>query len=209
MELGRAIAAVAGPLQRKIRLMLTRGVVKLIDPSTLLQELQVVAVGDEVLDRIEHWEQYGYTSHPKPGSEALLAAIGGDRDHLVVVSVADRRFRLKGLAEGEVALYSDEGDVIHFKRGKELLVQTGKLTANASVSATITTPLMTVVASTKVVMTTPLVEASGDLAVAGAMTALSVAASTTVTDAAGTMQDMRDTYNSHNHDGGSGPVPGM
>jgi len=38
-----------------------------------------------------------------------------------VIAVEDRRYRTKGLAEGEVALYTDEdgsgGHRIHFKRG--------------------------------------------------------------------------------------------
>ena len=105
------------PIHRRLSLIVTRALVNLVDSEKLMQEIQVQSVGGETLDGIEHFEPYGYTSRAKQGAEALLAALGGKRSHLVAVSVADRRFRLKGLAEGEVAMYTDEGDVIHFKRG--------------------------------------------------------------------------------------------
>jgi phage gp45-like len=35
----------------------------------------------------------------------------------VVISIEDRRYRLTGLAEGEVALYDDLGQVVHLRRG--------------------------------------------------------------------------------------------
>lgn len=212
MELG-TLEKVLRPIQRKLRLLATRGVVKLVNPATLLQELQIAALGDEVLDRIEHWEPYGYTSRPLAGAEALLLSLGADRDHTVAVNVADRRFRLKGLLSGEVALYTDEGDVIHFKRGNELLIDTmGTLVANAGTSATVTSPLVNVTASTKCTIDSPLTEVTtdlqvgGDLAVGGNQTVTGTLAATgaissaaSVGDPTGTMADMRTTYNGHTH----------
>jgi phage baseplate assembly protein V len=160
VELRRALEKMLQPLQRKLRLMVTRGVVQLVDPSTLLQQLQLKAVGEEVLDNIEHWEPYGYTSRPHPGAEALLLSVGGDRDHTVAVNVADRNFRLKGLQSGEVALYTDEGDVIHFRRGNHIYVDAmTKITAKA--------PNVDVIASVKVLLSAPLVDITGDLQVGG------------------------------------------
>ncbi len=186
MELGRIIDKALQPLRRKLRLIATRGVVKLVDPARLLQELQVAAVGEELLDAIEHWEPYGYTSNPQPGAEALLLSLGGDRDHAVAVSVADRRFRLKGLQSGEVALYTDEGDVIHFKRSNKILIDSAneitinaanKLIANtdvaevtATTSAKVTSPVVDVIASSKVTLNTPQTDLTGVLNVTGLIT---------------------------------------
>lgn len=198
MELMRQLEKMLSPLYRKLRMLATRGVVQLVDPSTLLQELQIAALGQEVLDNIEHWEPYGFTSNPHPGAEALLLSLGGDRDHTVAVNVADRRFRLTGLASGEVALATDEGDVMHFRRGNQILIDTmGTLVANAGTSATITTPLATIVASTKVVFDTPLTQCTGDFDAAGS-----------VSDATGSMQGMRDIYNGHTAPGDSGGTTG-
>ena len=63
---------------------------------------------DEVLDRAERFQQYGLTSHPHPGAEALLLAVGGMRQHPIVAAIDDRRYRPTGLEEGEVCLYSSE-----------------------------------------------------------------------------------------------------
>lgn len=179
MELMRIINKVLQPVHRKLRLMVTRGVVQLVDPSTMLQQLQLKAIGGELLDAIEHWEPYGYTSRPHPGAEALLLSVGGDRDHAVAVSVADRRFRLKNLAKGEVALYTDEGDVIHFKRGNHIYIDAlSKITAKASnvdiiasTQANVTSPLVNVIASTKITLDAPTTELTGVLNVAGLITA--------------------------------------
>lgn len=174
MELGRLIEKALAPLQRKLRLMATRAIVRMVDPGALLQQLQVAAVGGELLDNIEHWEPYGFTSNPQPGAEALLLSLGGDRDHAVVVNVADRRFRLRNTAPGEVALFTDEGDVIHFKRGNHIYIDS----ANQ----------VTVKAANKVLIDAPLAEFTGNIEAAGH-----------VRDGVGTMQQIRDIYNGHTH----------
>jgi phage gp45-like len=112
----RTFARLLAPLERRIKLLATRAVVRLVDPGAFLQLLQVEALAGELLDGVEHLEPYGYTSHPHPGAEALLLSLGGRRAHAVVVSVADRRYRLKGLVAGEVALYDDQGNQIVFRR---------------------------------------------------------------------------------------------
>lgn len=101
--------------------MVTRGVVRLIDDAVKMQELQVTALAGEVLDGVEHIQQYGFTAHPHPDADCLILNVGANRAHPIVIAVEDRRYRTKGLAEGEVALYTDEdgsgGHRIHFKRG--------------------------------------------------------------------------------------------
>lgn len=190
MELSRAIAKHLNPLLRRLRTIATRGVVKLVDPATMLQELQVAALGDELLDKIEHWESYGFTSSPHEGAEALLLSLGGDRDHTVAVNVADRRYRIKGLESGEVALYTDEGDVIHFKRGNHIYV-------DAMTKVTVKAPNVDVVASTEILLDTPLVRCTGNIEAAG-----------DITDHTCSVQSVRDTYNGHTHPGDSGGTTG-
>ncbi|WP_431477838.1 phage baseplate assembly protein domain-containing protein [Massilia eburnea] len=58
----------------------------------------------------------GFTSVPKPGAEGVVVFVGGNRDHGLVIAVEDRRFRLKGLASGEVAIYDDQGQKVHLTR---------------------------------------------------------------------------------------------
>lgn len=112
----RHLQKMLAPLRRRLLALATRGVVRLVDAEKGRQELQVL-VFDGTLDEVEHFEGYGLTSHPPKGAEAILLALGGSRDHTVALVVGDRRVRLKGLEQGEVALYDDEGTTIILRRG--------------------------------------------------------------------------------------------
>lgn len=143
--------------------MLARSVVRLIDDAKALQTLQVEALAGETRDRVERFQQYGFTAHPLAGAEAILLSLGGNRDHAVAIAVDDRRHRKNGLAPGEVALYTDEGDFIHFKRGRLIDVVAGT-------KVKVTAPDVEVVASTKVAITSPLTDVTGNLTVSGLIT---------------------------------------
>ena len=138
--------------------ILARGAVALGNSASKLQSLQLRLLAGEVKDNVEHLEPYGYTASPLEGAEALAGFIGGDRSHAVVIVVADRRFRLQGLKPGEVALYTDEGDFIHFKRGRIIDIETVTLNVKASDSVNFDTPLIS---------TTGRIESAGDQIAAG------------------------------------------
>lgn len=116
-ELVRAIAKVVAPLQRRVQLGVSRAVVKMVNDSLKCQGLQISMLAGELQDGVEHFQPYGFTAHPKPGAEGVFLSVGGNRSHGIVVCVGDRRYRLKGLEEGEVALYDDQGSKVHLKRG--------------------------------------------------------------------------------------------
>ncbi|WP_263264036.1 phage baseplate assembly protein V [Pseudomonas sp. RIT-PI-S] len=122
--------------------MLTRGVVALAKPTTKMQALQMRLTHGEVKDSMEHLEPYGFTSCPHEGAEGLAAFMGGDRSHGVVVVVADRRYRLTALQAGEVAIYTDEGDKIHLKRGRIIDIETGTLNIRAATAVNIDAPVI-------------------------------------------------------------------
>lgn len=104
------------PLQNRLQMMIGRAVIAAIDDATLLQTLQIELAADEAQDGVEHFQPYGLAYHPLPGAEAIALGVGGLRSHAVVLTVADRRYRLKGLQAGEVALYDDLGQSIHLTR---------------------------------------------------------------------------------------------
>lgn len=172
------------PLRQAVRLMVARAVVGLVNDGTQLQGLQVSLLADEVRDDVERFQDYGFTSHPHPGAEAVAVCVAGNRDHALVVAVDDRRYRLTGLAAGEVAIYTDQGDKIVLKRGGTIEVT----------------------AATKVRIVAPLVEMTGNLQVDG-----NIVATGNVSDAGGakSMAGMRATYNGHTHSPGPGPSAGM
>lgn len=118
-------------LGNALRNVVVRGVVAVVDAGRKLQAIQVRLTAGEVKGNVEHFEPYGWTSHPHPGAEAVVAFLGGDRSHGVVLCAADRRYRLVGLEAGEVAIYSDEGDSVVLKRGRVVEVTTETFRLNA------------------------------------------------------------------------------
>ena len=123
--------------------LLVRGVVVMSNAKQKLQALQVRLTAGEVKDGLEHLEPYGFTSNPLAGAEVLTAFIGGDRSHGVVIVASDRRYRIKEMAPGEVALYTDEGDRIHFKRGRIIDIETSTLNIKALTAVNFDTPTIT------------------------------------------------------------------
>lgn len=139
----RSIDRLLLPIRRRVALMVSRAVVTLVNDAAKMQTLQLSILDGETLDGAEHWQPYGFTAVPHGGAEALVLSVGGHRAHSVVVSCGDRRYRLTGMQGGEVAIYTDEKDKIHFKRGREIEVETLTLKVNAATSVDYDTPLLT------------------------------------------------------------------
>jgi len=103
-------------LFNRIQMMAARAIATQVDDSKGLQSLQVELLADEVQDSVERFTEYGFTSVPLADAEAVTLSPGGLRSRAIVICVADRRYRLKGLESGEVALHDDQDQVIHIKR---------------------------------------------------------------------------------------------
>jgi len=114
--IARLVARLVQPLQRRVLLMIGRAVIEAVNDGAKVQVLGLTALKDEVLGGAERFQEYGFTSVPHPGAEAILLAVGGNRDHPIVVAVEDRRYRLTGLAGGEMAIHDDLGQKVHLKR---------------------------------------------------------------------------------------------
>lgn len=106
------------PLVQKVRLAISRAVVGRVQAAAGLQRLQVEALAGELHDGVERLQDYGFGSHPLPGSEAVICSIGGARSHPVAVVVDDRRFRIEPLDAGEVAIFDDLGQAVRLKRDR-------------------------------------------------------------------------------------------
>lgn len=131
-------------------------------------------------------QHYGFTSAPLAGAEFIALPIGGNSKHVVVIATEDARYRLK-LQDGEVALYSDEGDHVHFKRGRVLELVTETLVVKAS---------------TKVRFETPMIETTGEYQGEG-----NIQSAADVIDRARSMQADREIYNGHKHGNSPPPTP--
>ena len=131
-------------LRRRIFLMIGRAVLTVVDDSTGLQTVQVEALRGEVIDGAERFQMYGITSYPLKGADALVLSVGGMRQHSLIL-IDDRRHRVKGLAEGEVCIYTDEDESgnmhrILMKRGREIEMRSGDASVTiAGQSVTVST----------------------------------------------------------------------
>lgn len=160
----RAFQKMASPLARRLQNMLARGVVAASNAAAKMQALQVRLLAGETADALEHFEPYGFTSRPLPGAEVAALFVDGDRSHGLVLVAADRRYRMTGFAEGEVAIHDDQGQSMHFTRG-------GIVIKGAGLPIRIEgTPTLTVVADTSVTLDTPQTVLTGDLQLAGSLT---------------------------------------
>lgn len=119
------IQKVIAPLHRRVMLAIGRAVLNAVYDSGKVQLAQASMLSDEVRDRMERMAEYGFTSVPLPGAQAVAVFVGGERGNGVIVATGDPRYRPRGLQPGEVAIYTDEdagsGDHrIIMKRGKEI-----------------------------------------------------------------------------------------
>ncbi len=131
-------------LQRRVQAMIQRGTVSSVDDAMKMQLLGLDMHAGFAPTKVEHWHPYGMTHVPHAGAEVISLALGGNQDHQVIIATADRRYRLVGLAGGEVAFHDDQGQKVHFKRG-ELLVESSKpVTIKSEGSVTITAPTVVI-----------------------------------------------------------------
>ena len=129
-----------------------RGVITLVKAAGNVQLLQVDGLSGEQLQDNELFQHYGYTSNPPAGTMAIVLPVGGKTAHGIIVATEHGTYRLKNLASGEVAIYTDEGDSIILKRGRLIEATTHTFRLN--------TQVMEVNASSKIDFNTPMVTCS-------------------------------------------------
>lgn len=139
-----------------------RGVLTLVKAAGNVQLVQVDGLAGEQLQDNELFQHYGYTSNPPPGTMAIVLPIGGKTAHGIIIATEHGNYRLKDLASGEVAIYSDEGDSVILKRGRLIEVTTETLRIN--------TQVMEVNASASIDFNTPMVNTDQALNVTGLTT---------------------------------------
>lgn len=136
--------------------MLATAVIKRVVDSFGRQNAQVEVTKGELIDDVPRMQDYGLTSNPPAeGTDALMAFLGGSREQGVIVRMDNRKFRLKDLKTGEVALYDDLGNV--FKLGRESIevIAVTKLTASAPIMEVSAESSATISAGTSSIVITP------------------------------------------------------
>ncbi len=131
------IQRLLSPFARRIANFAARAIIKSVDDSKKMQLVQLSLLDVETRDAVEHFQNYGFTSRPAVGAEAILLSLGGHRDHGVAIVVEDRRYRVLNLDEGEVAVYDKTGSKIVFKKNGDIEVtpSSGKMKVTGSIEA--------------------------------------------------------------------------
>lgn len=154
-----------------------RGVITLVKAAGAVQLVQLDGMSGEQLQDTELFQHYGFTSNPPVGTMAIVLPLGGKTAHGIIIATEHGSYRLKNLAGGETAIYSDEGDHVHLKRGRVMEIVTQTLLIKAT---------------TKVRMETPLVETTGKIEADDTIRDLRPTNNRTV-------DGMRQQYNAHTH----------
>lgn len=132
---------------RRVMLMVGRCVLQAANDAAGIQALQLSGLEGELIEDAERMQDYGFTSVPFPGAEAVLVFPGGLRSHGLVVAVGDRRYRLKGLQDGEVAVYDD--------LGQQMVLKRDGIRIATSLKVEIEAPEVTLTADTRFKVVTP------------------------------------------------------
>ncbi|MDR1308905.1 MAG: phage baseplate assembly protein V [Deltaproteobacteria bacterium] len=102
-----------------------------VDDGPRMQTMQAKGLDGEILDAVERFQNYGFSSFP-PAGEAVGLPVGGDRGHIVVVAVDDRGSRKGGLQPGEVAVYHMNGDHMTLGEGNKITMKTKEFLPEAA-----------------------------------------------------------------------------
>ncbi len=102
------IRQVTNPLKVKLNMLVTRVVINAIQDAPGIQTVTLEALAGEVFDEIEHMQQGGITHAPLKGAEAVMLALGGSRENLVVLAASNREFRPKNGKAGETIMHAAE-----------------------------------------------------------------------------------------------------
>ncbi|MDX7875421.1 phage baseplate assembly protein V [Aeromonas veronii] len=133
----RDVQKLIAPLWRRVRLIADRAIVTAVTDSFNRQGLQLKVLADEAASDVERFQNYGHTSVPPAGSEAIVLGIGGARAGLVAIAVEDKGVRPKDLEAGDNCLYHLEGHRIILRKDGVIEIEAKTVTLNATEKFTI------------------------------------------------------------------------
>lgn len=176
---------------RRVQMMFGRGRVTLVDDSGTVQIMQLHMSDIETPNNRVRLAEFGFTSNPPIGSDALALHIAGDRGSGAVFATNHQPSRPKGLAAGETMLYSQDGKSVYITASGGIVVEAKGQNVTVNNAANVTcncSGVYKVVAPGGVQFVTPMVSSTGD-----------------IQDNSGTqprtMATMRSIYDSHTHGG--------
>lgn len=155
-------------LSQRVMNMVCRGIVAETNDKKGMQDVKVSLLHHEGKIAVERMQNYGFSSHSPKQSEVTVVFFGGGRDHGIIVGNDDRNSRFTGLVEGEVVIYTDEGDSIVLKRDNTVEVTTKKLHINVETEMVVQSKhTITLKADEKVTIEAPDILLKGNVQIDG------------------------------------------
>jgi phage baseplate assembly protein V len=140
-------------LMRRLKLIASRGVLTATDDTSAVQMTQGELLAGE-LRSMARPQDYGFTCVPLPGAQLISLSLSGQRQQSIVIRAEDGRYRKTNLQPGEVCLYTDEGDLIRFKRGSQIAIQSdNEIDITATNKVSVTAPVIEATGATSVTLT--------------------------------------------------------
>ncbi len=127
------------PVRRRLLAMANRAQVTGVVENLQRQNLQLQVQNEESGDDIERFQNYGMTSYPPVGSEAVVVALRGCLAERVAVAVEKKDLRPKG-EQNDVIVYHAEGHQIRLTSSGQIIVTATDVIFEAANSFTIISP---------------------------------------------------------------------
>lgn len=187
-------------LKESVKLMIRRCRLGTVTDENKTQVFEIEIFKGETRSGVERIQEFGFSSVPPEGGQAIVVFLGGEGSHPAIVATDDRRYRPREKDPGDVTIYTDRDvDEEHHiylgskdryirVRGNEIFIKSDALTRveceNAEVDAK---RLITLKAGDKTIV-------DSDLHCTG-----SIKAAKDITDKGISMARMRSVYDGHVH----------
>ena len=114
-ELKSIIDNMLRPLKNRLYTTITRGIIVTANDTDGMQVVKVNLLAVEERDDRKKIQNYCFPNNPHANTVCVALAMGGNRDHLIIVVADDRASRITGLEIGESVQYNSNGDKMHLK----------------------------------------------------------------------------------------------
>jgi phage baseplate assembly protein V len=156
-----------------------------------VQMLQLTLGPLETRDGTPRVAEFGFTSAPPVGSDAVLVFLGGNRKTGIVIATGHQQTRPTGLNAGESQIYDAFGKSIYLTEDNGIVINANGAPVTVNDATTVT-----INAISEIVMNTPTLQVNGDIVATG-----------NVSDGKRSMAADRAIYNEHGHSPNSTSQP--
>lgn len=100
------------PIKRRISNIFIKAILDNIDYSSEFSIVQLILQKDEIQDRVEFIEPYGFISNPPKNSSVLVGCLNGDRNQMLAICIANPQGKPETLNDDATGLYNTQGTTI-------------------------------------------------------------------------------------------------